>query len=292
MSEVSQAPQAQSAAVEPQQTAAAPESAPQPRSEDGKFASKFAALTRKDKELRDRERLFASKLSEYEEKDKKYSAWEQEKARIEAEKDSWKKKNPFELLKDAGYTFEQLVEMQLNEQNPTPDMKLSRMQQELEEKTNSRIAELEAKLKAKEDAEAKAREEHEQQQYEQVVQQFKTEIGDFVESNKETYELVHMHSAQDLVFQVIEEHHKSTSRVLDLETAVKAVEEHLEEEAKKIFEAKKFKQASTPQSQTAPQTAPTLSNALSQQAPQRTEKKLSRDESRAFAASMIRMTKD
>jgi len=192
------------------------------------------------------------------------------------------KTNPLKALKERGISLEQLMEMQLNDENPTVDMKLERMQKDLESKALSRVEELEKKLKDKEESEAK-------QRYEQAVESYKTELNGFIENNKDTYELIVANNATDLMFQVAEEYYQANGKVLDIKDIAEAVESHLEEEAKKIFELKKFKQTSQkPQANSPNKTAPTLSNTSAANVPSNGSKFLSQEESLREAAKLIR----
>jgi alanyl-tRNA synthetase len=171
--------------------------------------------------------------------------------------------------------------MQLNEQNPTPEMLIARTRQELETGYKKELEELRNAMKQKE-------EETEKKQYDETVSGFKSQINDFLSSNAETYELINMNDAQGLVFDVIQEYYESSGRILSIEEAAKHTEEHLEAEAKKIMEAKKFKQTSKPASEQEQKATQTLSNTQSAEVPTSGQKKLSREESLAQAAKMIR----
>ena len=106
---------------------------------------------------------------------------------------------------------------------------------------------------------------------------------------EEAYELIKLNDAKELVFDVIQEFYQSTGRVLSVEEATKHTEEHLESEARKVFEAKRFKQpAKEKQEPGEKKAAPTLSNTQSSEVPSIGDVKLSREESLKDAAKLIR----
>lgn len=267
--------EASSAPAEGQTTPAAEAQKP-----DDKFAPKFAALSRKEKELRQREQQYQTESQKIAQEKAELEKWRQEKTATESAFQKKLKNNPLQTLQELGITFEELTQMQLNEQNPTPEMLIKRTREELEQGYKSELEELRNAMKQKE-------QDAEQKQFEETVSGFKSQIADFVDSNADTYELIKMNDAQELVFDVIQEYYQSSGRILTIEEAAKHTEEHLEAEARKVLEAKKFKQTS-PQVKPGTQTSPTLSNALSSEAPAQGTKKLSREESLAQAAKMIR----
>jgi len=275
------------AAVAPTEAAAATAPAPVEAAkpvQDDKFASKFAALARKEKELRDTQGRF---MSEKQKLDADRAEMEKWKAERQSEKEALlaqAKENPLRWLQEnLGYDFETLTKMQLNEQNPTPEMLIKRTRDELESGYKKELEQLRQSMKEKEEAEERSK-------YEQTVSGFKKQINSFIDEQAETYELIKMNDAQNLVFDVIKEFYESTQRILSIEEAAKHVEEHLEAEARKVLEAKKFKQTSSKPSegQAPKQTTPTLSNTLASEVPVSGAKKLSREESIAQAAKMLR----
>lgn len=249
---------------------------------------KFAALTRKEKEIREMQKSYETKHKELSEKETKYSAWEQDQK--DPNKD-WKvrlKSSPLEALKEAGLSIEELFEAYNMQENPTPEMLIRRSEEQVTSKMQKELNAMKATMADKEAKEAELVAQKERDAYDNVVTHFKKEISAHVEQNLETYELIQANNAQDLVFQVIEEHHKSSGRILTVEDAAKAVESHLEDEARKVFELKRFKQPAKPEQSSETKTAPTLSNTMSAQVPERAEKVLSREERLAKAAKMLK----
>jgi hypothetical protein len=244
------------------------------------LAPKFAALTRKAKEIKAQEQSIKNREAELSKRIAELEGRSKESdTKIKSFEQSFKE-NPLKALKERGITMEQLIEMQMNDENPTVDMKLKRMQEEMESKALSRVEELEKRLQAKEEEEANAK-------YNQAVDGYKSELGKFVTQNADAYELIAANGATDLMFEVAENYYKETKKVPDIKEVADAVEAHLEEEARKIFELKKFKQASQQKTQTS-KTAPTLSNTAAANVPSNGSKKLTAEESLREAAKLIR----
>lgn len=249
------------------------------------FAPKFAALTRLDKEVKGKAAALAAERKAIEAEKAELAKWREERSKADTDYKAKLKENPLTFLQDHEVPFEDLVEMQLNDGKQTPEKLIMKMKAEMDSKYSKEIEELKSQLK-------KEREDEENQKLEQAKEGFKTQISKLITDNTDTYELVHLNQAQGLVYDVIETHYQETGRILKIEDAAKAVEEHLEEEVRRQLESKKFKQASPPSAAKTPtQTAPTLSNTMSSEVPVKGERKLSSEESLKEAAKLIRWNK-
>ena len=163
-------------------------------------------------------------------------------------------------------------------------MKMKVMREDIESASQKRIEELEARLNSRDKAE-------EESKYETVVNNFKTEINDHVINNPESFELISSTDSQDLVFQVIEQHYNETEEILTVADAATAVENHLSEQAERIFKIKKyenrFKQEPLEPANPERQTPTTLSNEHSTNSSTVVDKMLSDSESKVQAAKLI-----
>ena len=254
-------------AAEPQEESNEFKDLEQPQ--DSEFDRKFAALSRKEKALRDREL----------ELDKKYGNKEKElplERRIRA--------NPLKALEELGLDYDKLTELALNDGRLTPDMQMKLMREELENDYKDKFNSLEERLNAKEKMEEEAK-------YDAVKQGFVGEINSFINENKSDFEYVAHNDATDVVYDVIEEHYNETGRILDIKEAVEAVESYLEEEAEKLLNLGKVKNRLTSMrdeyEQPQRQSQTTLSNAHSAQANERVARKLSDEESKSAMAKML-----
>lgn len=256
------------------------------KNDDG-FDSKFAALSRREKQLREREKQVEARLAEIEARVagiNKPAEEAEAPAEPEIPFELRAKQNPLKALEELGYSYEDLTNIVLNDGKLGTDRQMQLMREELERDYKSKFEELENRLKEKEIKE-------EEQKYNQVIDNFKTEIQEFVAESGETYELIQANNAYDLVYDVIESYYNENGSILEVEQAAKEVEDYLYEEAMKYTSAKKIASAFGKPSQPANpvRTSPTLSNShaatgVSQQA----ASALSDDESRARAASLIK----
>jgi hypothetical protein len=251
------------------------------------FNKKFAALSKREKEVRQRESEYDRRISELE---AKLTAKQEPVIEVKEELplEYRLKRNPLNTLKELGIGYDKLTELMLSEKDVTPEMQLSILQEDLdkkyEEKFGKQIKELEAKLSAKEEAEK-------QKELDAVINQFQSEINNEVNSDPDKYELVLANNAQQLIFDVIDQHYQQTQRILPVKDAADAVEEHLYQEASKLTKLKKLqiKEQSTKTNEPLnAQSSKTLSNALSAQVPKNADSKLSDDDSKAKAAQLLK----
>ena len=238
--------------------------------QDGNFDSKFAALSRREKALRDREADL----------DQKYGNRE---AEIPLERRL--RQNPLKALEEMGLSYDQLTELALNEGRLTPDMQMKLMREELENDYKSKFSNLEKRMNDKEKLD-------EERKYDVIKENFMGEISSFVKENQTEYEYVAHNEASSVVYDVIEEHYNETGRILDVKDAVEAVESYLEEEAEKLLNLGKVKNRLNNmrdgiEPETSRQSQITLSNAHSAQAQERAARSLSDEESKSAMAKML-----
>ena len=254
-------------AAEPQEESNEFKDLEQPQ--DSEFDRKFAALSRKEKALREREL----------ELERKFGSKEKElplERRIRS--------NPLKALEELGLDYDKLTELALNDGRLTPDMQMKLMREELENDYKEKFNSLEERLNAKEKMEEEAK-------YDAVKQGFVGEIESFINENQSDFEYVAHNEATDVVYDVIEEHYNETGRILDIKEAVEAVESYLEEEAEKLLNLGKVKNRLTSMrdeyEQPQRQSQTTLSNAHSAQGNERVARKLTDEESKSAMAKML-----
>ena len=239
-------------------------------SQDEGFDRKFAALSRREKALREKEADL----------DRKYGNKETE---IPLERRL--RQNPLKALEEMGLSYDQLTELALNEGRLTPDMQMKLMREELETDYKSKFSNLEKRMNDKEKIE-------EERKYDVIKENFMGEIDSFVKENQTEYEYVAHNEASSVVYDVIEEHYNETGRILDVKDAVEAVESYLEEEAEKLLNLGKVKNRLNNmrdgiEPETSRQSQTTLSNAHSAQAHERAVRELSNEESKSAMAKML-----
>ena len=265
------------AEIQPEQVAAP---TPEQKAQEEKFAARFAALSRKEKQIRAQEAKVQQQMAELEAKVKALESGRTEVETFKALPDRLKRE-PLKVLEEQGLTFEQLAQMVLNDGKPTQDMVLA----EYDKKVMSRIEELQKKIEEKEKQE-------QEQKYEQAIQAFQTQLSDFIEQTPD-YELIRANNGMEIVFDVIERHHEETGEIMSNKEACDAVEEYLLEEAKKLVDREKVKKLLQPQQPEKPaapsgKAPPTLSNAQAAQASKNVARKLSDEESKAEAAKLLK----
>ena len=249
------------------------------------FSRKFAALSRREKDIRAKEAEYENRIAELEEKFNFFNKKPEPKKEPDIPLEHRLKQNPLKALEDLGLSYDKLTELALNDGKLTPDMQMKLMREELESGYKSKYEELEKRILDKEKSD-------EQRRYDDIQRGFMNEIDSFVSSNEGEYEYVAHNQANEVIYEVIEEHYNETGRILDIKDAAEAVESYLEEEAEKLLSLSKVKNRLSQRDQREPETPrqsqTTLSNALSAQANQRVDRPLSDDESKREIAKMLK----
>jgi len=265
--------------------AAADDTTEQPQ-EDVDFSKKFAALSRKEKDLRSRETDYDTKMAELQARldELESSKTVEPEPAPELPLEYRIKKDPLGTLAELGLDYEALTNLALNDGKLSNDMQMKLMREEMEGDYRKKFEDLETRLNEKEKAEEESR-------YDKVINDFKSEIETVVNSDSEAYELIQANNATDLVYDVIESHYNENNRVLDVKEAAEAVESYLEEEARKLLKLKKLtKSEEVEEVAVKPntQSSPTLTNDHSAMSQNQTDKKLSSEESVYNAAKMLK----
>ena len=261
------------------------EQANEPEKSDD-FSRKFAALSRREKEIRAKEAEYDKRIAELEQRLNSFNEKSEPEPEPELPIEYRLKKNPLKALEEMGLSYDKLTELALNDGKLTPEMQMKLMREELEGDYKKKFEELENRLLEKEKSD-------EQRRYDDIQRGFKNEIDEYVNSNLDKYELIQANEANDIIYDVIEEHYNDTGRILDIEEAAEAVENYLEEEAEKLLKLGKLRskfgiENDLEQEESPRQSQVTLSNAMSAQANERVAKKLSDEESKALAAKMLK----
>lgn len=251
--------------------------------EDDAFSRKFAALSKKERQIRQREQQLNAKMADLEARLKSLEPKEEVKApSIPIEKRL--KQNPLETLRELGLSYEKLTELALNDGKMSMEDKVEMIKEELEAKHMSEIEKLREELREKE-------KKTEQEKYDEVIQNFMVDLTSFVNSNEDDYELIRANDAVSVVYNVIEQHHAKTGRILSNKEAADHVEAHLLEEAQKLLKLKKLGFKKEPEVAKKPVTqpiSPTLSNSVATTLSDKTEKIMNDSELKAAAAAMLK----
>lgn len=205
-----------------------------------KVSSKIDILIKREREALARERLAKQKESELEDKLKMVQAFDSVKS------------DPKKALELLGLSYDQITQAFLNDGQLPPDVQYKK----LEEKFDSfKSAQAQADQKRQEEAVQRAK-----AQEEQAIGSFKSEINQYLDDNKERYELINFEAGQELVYEVIDEHYnrtlkahmkelaelgedtnKAVGKVLNIQEAADKVELYMEQKYQRAKDLNKTK---------------------------------------------------
>lgn len=186
------------------------------------LSPKLAVLIEREKQALSRERMAKAQEEKLREQLKKIQEFEQVKT------------DPKKALETLGLSYDQLTQTILKDGEVPPQVEIQRLREELEQ--------YKAQIKQEKDQELEARKKQVNEQEQKAVTDYKQEIHQFLKDNSARYELIDFENAQDLVFEVIDEHYNRTmntetgvGQIMSIAEASDKVEEHLE---KKYLAAK------------------------------------------------------
>ncbi len=238
------------------------ETVPEESNED-MFAKRFAALSRREKQLLEEK----NKAKEVE------SKWSE----IEAAK----KAGVMKLLEYHGLSIDDVINEALGEENKPEVDPVDKIRQEFEEYKQAqedKLAEEQRKI-----------EEENQNSIQKAIDNHKQAISSHISQNLDKYELINSQGEQELVWEVTEAHFDEYGEVLDIEQAADKVEEYLENKVKELLKLKKFSDREPVQDKDlGKKESPTLNSRYSNSEVPVTEKTLTREESLKQAASLLK----
>lgn len=248
--------------------------------QQGDFAAKFAALSKRERKIQ--EQLTALKTTR------------SELDRVNALKEKVKE-NPLTLLEEYGVTIEQLLTHSLGDDAPPLNEtdKLDSLRREIES--------IKAEAAERTKAELSAKQAEDQAQIEEAILSHRFKIQDEVSKDSDKYELINLNgeSGLDLVWEVTEQYFTQHGKVLTPSDAAEKVETYLENEARKLLGVKKLKPRESEQRvnelvelQLNPQQKQnfTLSQELHASPQARQYNPVDLEESKARAAAMLKWT--
>lgn len=238
----------------PAETPAAIETAPAEVKPSG--ASHFSALAKKEKAIRAKQAEVAAKEQAMADREAKIKEMESKFSQFEQVK-STAKQNPLKLLQEAGLSYDEIVQAQLQEITEDPAIAGVKV----------KLAELERK---EEERQAKALEAEKQRLVDEenkIYDGFRARIKSEVGSKGEQYELINAYGQHELVFTTIKDALELKGKSLSIDEAAGLVESYLEKqiesELQRVQSLKKLqgKLAPTPsESKPAPTAPQTQSN--------------------------------
>lgn len=233
------APVAPSAA--PAVTEAAVEKAVETKQEeDPQFGRKFAALSRKEKQLLDREKQYKSMMADpaY----KEYETFRQLKADP--------RRNAMKMIESMGVPltdfYQDLTSLVLNDGKPSVEQELQSLRDQIESDKKYRTEQ-----ESRQEAQAEA----------EIIEQYQGQIISVAEKEPDAFELMNANADNgsfELALEVAKQHFAKTGEIIPPRKACEAVETYLEAKAKKMLHLKKLGYQEKPATETtsAPQKSP------------------------------------
>jgi hypothetical protein len=291
----SSAPAAVNAESAPKAEEALKNPAQEAQKEENDYSSKFAALSRREKQLVERERKLKEIESKYKDKDSNYQSWEERKTKF--------KENPDSMFDEIGMSFDELINRKLGITEETPK---ELTQDEIYKKMQSDImSEIEGREQKKREETEKLQLEAQEAENAQTISTFKSEIESSVKSQSDKYELINYQGNYDLVFDVVQQYYAEHDEILDIDTAAEHVEQYLESLVEGATKLKKFQSKFAPKAEPSQrqervqetthraqdQMPKTLSNAMNSQTSSYNSEPMTLEESKRKAAALLRWTK-
>lgn len=203
------------------------------------FSSRFAALTKREKEIMARDKAI---------KEKEQTIAEYQKAKEMAKTD------PLKFMELHGLTYDQLTNFILDSshgEKPSIEQKVTMLEERLEREATEKEAAKQREIEADE---------------ERIIKAYQDEIQKHVAENADECEMIRLTDNYDLVFEVAKEHFEASGQILSVSEAAKAVEDYLTTEAReKILKAKKFSKGDD--SKTAQETGNVFAEKLATKSP-------------------------
>lgn len=224
------------------------------KKEESPLSSQYAILARKEKALRAQAQKQQQELkAERERIASERQSWQEEKQKYETEyiPKSKLKERTLESLAEAGVTYEEVTQRQIEAGEVSPTVK-------------AYLERLEARI-AKQDDELtsfrKAGEEQQGEAYKAAIRQIRQDASALVKDNPD-YETIRATNSTRDVVELIELTWKEEQRVMSVEEAAGLVEDHLLEEIDRLTNLEKVKKRKQTQNASgeAPQTQPPNSN--------------------------------
>ena len=206
--------------------------------EKDQFAEKLEILAKKERMVAREKMRIAQEKRELDESRKEYNQWKELKQGA--------KKNPLKYIAEAGLSYDELTQHVINGGTIPEEDKFESLRGELESIKAQRAEDLKKQQEEAQKAQSA--------QYEQVINNFKEEITDFVETNKDTYELISQRDATEEIYGAITEAFNASvnewrkngqlgpmPKPMSIKDAADVMEEFYESEVKRLTETNKWK---------------------------------------------------
>ena len=200
--------------------------APQERVSDrfSFLAKKEAGIVRQRQELKSQMQSIAAQKAEMDQLRQQLDQANQRKGSY--------KTNPLAVLEDHGLSYKELTDYILNNNTVSTESQIKAIQEKLEESEKRRELDRRESLEREQQRAAA----HEAQ----VIQEFKGEIGSYLQRESDKFELTNLYDSADLVYDTVEEYFAKTNKVLSIPEACDLVEAYLEKQVEKSLATKKL----------------------------------------------------
>lgn len=224
-------------------------------------SAKFAALAKKETAIVKRDQELRAKEGTITEREAKLAARE---AKIKQSESLWETDVLAAIKERTGMDYNAITEAYLSGQTGMPqetdpvklakktidDFKKEQADERAQREEQAKSAQVASEAKQKADLEA-------------AWEAYNQEVNEYIDTNKDTYELISLYEQQKLIPETVDEFFKQNKRVLSVKEAADMVESYLEGEAKKAMSSKKLggtKVASKENEEPRIQTTKTLNN--------------------------------
>lgn len=196
-----------------------------------KVSDKFTFLAKKEAGIVKAKQALRAEMEAIAREKAEIQNWRKQIESAENRKSTYKS-NPLAVLEDHGLTYKELTDYILNNNTVSTEAQIKALHERIEQQEKQR--ELERQELVRRENERHAEREA------QVIQEFKTEIENFVKRESEKYELTNLYDSQDLVYDTVEEYFNKTGKVLSIPEACDLVEAYLEKQVEKSLATKKL----------------------------------------------------
>jgi hypothetical protein len=200
------------------------------------ISAKFAALAKKEKAVVEQTRANKAAEAKLADREAAISAREEKIKESEA---LWET-DVFKALELRGYDYNKLTMMQLEGKTAQPETDPIKIAKKTIDdfKKEQAQAKLEAEATAKKAADAAKQKQDDD--LKAAWESYNADVNQFVEENKDTYELINTYAQQSLIAETVDAFYQKNKRVLSVKEASDMVEAYLETEAEKALNTKKI----------------------------------------------------
>lgn len=213
-------------------------------------AQKYSEMNRmaKEKARLHRERMiFRQKQQELSLKEAQFKTWEETKAQA--------KLNPEKYLEQAGLSYEDLVQFKINGGKVTPEMEIKALRDDM-----AKAQRTQEESRTQQEQQTLQRE---QADVQETIENFKSDIHDFIHTNPDDYELTALYSVEHLVYETIETHWQqnlaayneaveegrvaSKPKIMSKKEAADLVEQYMDSLVEQATKTKRYQKKYAPQ---------------------------------------------